>query len=108
MCFRDDKKYVNSKINELTQAFDLVLLAEYFYESLVLLREKLCLPWTAMYARSRMVSKPYTKEPFTSSQTNTLKKFYAQDFQIYKYFNQTLQKKVSDILNYLGNYLNNG
>jgi len=92
---RDDKKYVNSKINELNQAFDLILLAEYFYESLVLLREKLCLPWTAMYARSRMVSKPYTKEPFTSSQTTTLKKFYAQDFQIYKYFNQTLQKKIS-------------
>ena len=39
---KDGKENVRKKINEIDQNFDLILLAEYFEDSIILLRDELC------------------------------------------------------------------
>ena len=50
------KKYIK-KILELADLFDLVMLKEYFFESLVLLSQILCVDYRILYVRFRMESK---------------------------------------------------
>ena len=76
--------------------YDFVAISEYYYESLVLLREQLCLPWTALYVEDRMVSSTYEKVDFTLKQKKNLKLFFQQDEAIYNYFNASFWKKVEN------------
>ena len=91
---RDDRDYISAQLKILDETYDFVAITEYYFESLVLLREMLCIPWHALYARSRMVSKKYEKIPFTAKQRANLEHFFAQDFAIYQHFNATLWKKI--------------
>ena len=93
---RDDPEYVRGQISKLREIYDFVVITEYYFESLVLLREKLCIPWHALYARSRMVSKKYEKMPFTAAQRATLEQFFQQDFAIYDHFNETLWARIKE------------
>ena len=45
------------KFLELAELFDLVMLKEYFFESLVLLSRILCVDYRILYVRFRMESK---------------------------------------------------
>ena len=91
---RDDAEYIVEELAKLDKLYDFVAITEYYFESLVLLREMLCIPWHALYARSRMVSKTYDKIQFTPTQRKTLQDYFAQDTVIYSHFNQTLWRRI--------------
>ena len=71
-------------------------IAEHYFESLVLLREILCVPWVVLFAKSRMVSAAYEKKEFTTKQRSTLHTYFHQDYQLYTYFNQSLWKRIEE------------
>ena len=95
-----DIKYIYDEILRLDDIFDLVMVQEYFFESLVLLAEELCTSFRTLYASTdRMVSMPRLKEKntnanFTERQINTFKKDNIQDYAIYEYFNKTFWEKI--------------
>uniref|UniRef100_A0A8C6TL69 Galactose-3-O-sulfotransferase 1 n=1 Tax=Neogobius melanostomus TaxID=47308 RepID=A0A8C6TL69_9GOBI len=90
----EDDPSVHTAIESLSKRFDLVLLAEYFEESLILLKELLC--WTmedVLYfklnaRRSSSVSR-LTPELRAKAQ-----KWNSIDWKLYQHFNVTFWKKV--------------
>ncbi|CAG5103210.1 Oidioi.mRNA.OKI2018_I69.chr1.g667.t1.cds [Oikopleura dioica] len=95
-----DIKYIYDEILRLDDIFDLVMVQEYFFESLVLLAEELCTSFKTLYASTdRMVSMPRLKEKnsnakFTDQQMKTFRKDNIQDYAIYEFFNKTLWEKI--------------
>ena len=70
--------------------FDLVILTEYFLESLVLLADILCIPYEVLYTPRRN-SRDYEQDELTHTQMSTFKSFFKQDIMLYDFFNKTLQ-----------------
>ena len=94
----DDDDYINSSMERLGDQFDLVILTEYFLESLVLLADLLCIPYEVLYTPRRN-SRDYETEDLTPAQTKTFEKFFKQDIIMYDYFNKTLQGNWLEPLN---------
>ena len=65
--------YVKEEVARLEKTFDLVMISEYFYESLVLLGEELCVDHKLLFAKERMESKEYEKVPLNSKQMATFR-----------------------------------
>lgn len=76
------------------QHYEFVAIAEYYFESLVLLREILCVPWIVLFAKSRMVSAEYEKKAFTPKQVSALTRHFYQDYAIYAHFNTSLWNRI--------------
>ena len=60
----DDDDYINESLQKLDDQFDLIILTEYFLESMVLLADILCVPYQVLYVKSRNHGK-YEAEPLT-------------------------------------------
>ena len=86
--------YLEAEVEKVEKHYDFVAIAEYYFESLVLIREILCVPWAVLFAKSRMVSAGYEKQPFTTKQKSTLDSYFKQDFAIYSKFNSSLWKRI--------------
>ena len=91
---REDDEYINRSIKTLSQQFDLIILTEYFAESMVLLADLMCIPYEVLWTKRRN-SKDYFQEPLNEAQMGIFKTFFKQDFMIYDYFNQTLHGKLN-------------
>ena len=89
---RDDDEYINQSIKTLSQQFDLIILTEYFAESMVLLADLMCIPYEVLWTKRRN-SRDYFQEPLNDGQLKIFKTFFKQDYMIYDYFNQTLHGK---------------
>jgi len=89
-----DTNYIKSKIQSIDRHYEFVAVAEYFFESLVLLREILCVPWVVLFAKSRMVSAEYEKKVFTANQVSVLRRHFYQDYAIYEHFNTSLWNRI--------------
>merc|ERR1712050_639439 len=92
----DDNK-INEWIEYLDGVFDLVLLTDHFYESMVLLKQELC--WnTEDIAFLRSNSRKRTAEHaqvLTSDYEEKLLQWNKSDWKIYQHFNATFHKKVA-------------
>ena len=71
----------------------LVIVTEYFFESIVLLSHVLCAPYSVLYVESKN-SRKYEAPPLTNKQTANFEHFFKQDILLYDYFNKTLHQKV--------------
>ena len=91
---REDDEYINRSIKTLSQQFDLIILTEYFAESMVLLADLMCIPYEVLWTKRRN-SKDYFQEPLNEAQMEIFKTFFKQDYMIYDYFNQTLHGKLN-------------
>uniref|UniRef100_A0A8C4TDC8 Galactose-3-O-sulfotransferase 4 n=1 Tax=Erpetoichthys calabaricus TaxID=27687 RepID=A0A8C4TDC8_ERPCA len=83
-----------SVVAEIQQTFHLILLADYFDQSMVLLRDALC--WSlddvvTFKINARTNAKPKCLSP---AQEEKLKKWNALDWYLYQSFNKTFWKKV--------------
>ncbi|XP_051900499.1 galactose-3-O-sulfotransferase 2-like [Pristis pectinata] len=90
-----DPSYVNSTLQALERAFDLVLLAEYFDESLVLLREALCWPiedmaYFRLNARLRL-----SVAPLAPAASSKLRQWNSLDWSLYSRFNRSFWERVA-------------
>ncbi|KAJ8038109.1 Galactosylceramide sulfotransferase [Holothuria leucospilota] len=91
--FDNDTK-IKERIQQLSEQMDLVLISDYFEESLVLLKQELCwsfedLAFTVQNNRSRQ------KPPISPSLLEKMRKFNKADFLLYEHFNRTLWDKIA-------------
>jgi len=73
----------------------IVILTEYFFESLVLLSHVLCVPYEVLYITSKN-SRHYEVEPLNEERMKTFKTYFKQDIMLYDFFNQSLHRKVAE------------
>ena len=59
---------MKTEVARLEETFDLVMLSDYFYESLVLLADQLCIDLKVLFVKERMESAPYEKTPLTDAE----------------------------------------
>ena len=75
--------------------FDLVMISNYYFESLILLKQTLCMDWADLYVPPTKV-KHYEHAKFTDNDKQIFSKFYHQDNLIYNHFNKTFWNKIND------------
>ena len=93
-----------NQVRKLDSQFDLVILTEYFLESLVLLADKLCIPYEVLYTPRRN-SRDYELDPIDETQMDIFNEYFKQDIIMYDYFNQTLQGKSPSVTTKDNSYL---
>lgn len=85
---------LKKRVADFGKLFDLVLITEYFDESLILLRKLLC--WTfddIVYVKMREQPKPLQASGNERQQISVLNK---ADIILYDYFNRTLWRKIKE------------
>ena len=45
----ENENYLTQKIGEMENDFDLVMISNYYFESLILLKQVLCMDWADLY-----------------------------------------------------------
>merc|ERR1711953_846469 len=91
----EDEAVIDRRIQYLDKVFDLVLITDYFEESIVLLKEELC--WTTeevsfLKANSR---KQKSDTLLDSKYRQKLLEWNKADWKLYQHFNATFTKKVA-------------
>lgn len=93
----DDEEYVQASLAELEKVFSLVMIAEYFDESLVLLRH--LLSWDLddiLYLKLNMRSAG-SKQSVTAGLASEIRAWNSLDARLYDHFNASLWRKISTI-----------
>ena len=91
---RDDDTYIATAISELDNYFDLVLLTDFFDESLILLKDMMCWGWEdIVYIKFKMRTEE-AKSTITETLSERIKVWNKADVQMYDHFNQTFWRKV--------------
>ena len=91
----DHKGRVAGKIKEIEENFDFVMIAEYFSESLVLLKHQLCwdlLDVTSFHLNGRMDNRKYVLSNTTRS---LLAEYLKNDFLLYNHFKEKFIQKLT-------------
>lgn len=85
--------YIKSAIAELDKHFDLVLIADYFDEGIILLKELLCWDFNdVLYVKTNARSQ--TSTILTNNLKKKINSWNKADYMLYEYFNQTFWEKV--------------
>lgn len=87
---------VAAAIGALERVFALVLLAEHFDESLVLLRHALCWPRDAVVAFAHNGRPEGSVRPLSRWETERLREWNALDWALYAHFNRSFWTKVAE------------
>lgn len=83
-------------VEDLTERIDLVLIAEYFDESLIMLKRELC--WDlddVVYFRFHQRGQDYKEKNITEKMNLQIIKWNKADWDLYQHFNRTLWEKIS-------------
>ena len=89
----DNPAYIKSQLERLETQFDLVIILEHYMESIVLLKHRLCVPYEILYIKAKNKAS-YTPEPLSEKQKANFAEFFKQDLEMYRFFNETLHKKI--------------
>ncbi|XP_075794477.1 galactose-3-O-sulfotransferase 2-like [Pelodiscus sinensis] len=81
-------------LRHLEQAFDLLLLSEYFDESMVLLKEALCWDLDSVVAFPLNSREGGTRSPLSESTAEKIKSWNSLDWAIYSHVNRTFWQRV--------------
>ncbi|NXX74992.1 G3ST2 sulfotransferase, partial [Urocolius indicus] len=93
-----DGSYVQRVLKELEQSFQLMLIAEYFDESMVLLRHSLC--WElddVVYFRLNSRSQE-TVQALSPESEERVKAWCSLDWELYLHFNQSFWKRIQEAI----------
>ena len=93
--YNDDEK-IHKFIEDISERINIVLLAEYFDESLVLMKRELC--WDlddVVYFKFHQRGTDYKESTITEDMRLQIKKWNKADSALYKHFNRTLWGKVA-------------
>ncbi|XP_077977416.1 galactosylceramide sulfotransferase-like [Glandiceps talaboti] len=85
--------FIHNSIRNLDRELDLVMLTEYYDESLVLLRKMMCWEYEDMVIRRQRVRKE-VRLPITPDMETIVKEQSPLDVALYEYFNKTFWEKV--------------
>ncbi|XP_077984611.1 galactosylceramide sulfotransferase-like [Glandiceps talaboti] len=95
-----DNTLLSSELRRLDKELDLVMLTEYYDESLVLLRKLMCWEFEDLVYIPMKVHAVY-QPPITTDVVDMINKFGTLDIKFYEYFNNTFWEKVR---NYDGDF----
>ncbi|XP_077998761.1 galactosylceramide sulfotransferase-like [Glandiceps talaboti] len=95
-----DDTLIQDILEMLNRELDLVMLTEYYDESLVLLRKIMCWEYEDMVYSSRKIHRG-KQPPTTPEMEQIIRKFSPLDLKIHEYFNKTFWEKVKG---YDGNF----
>ncbi|XP_077980330.1 galactosylceramide sulfotransferase-like [Glandiceps talaboti] len=87
---------VDAKIQSLDKEFDFVIIAEYFDESLLVLKMQLCWELDDILYISNNIRSPNRRSNISEDTYNKIMTWNKSDFKLYKHFNATLWKKIND------------
>ena len=96
--FHEDLTVVRDYIRFLEQEFDLVMLMEYFDESLVLLKRRFCWKFEDIlyFKLNERGDKHVRNNNLTRKVTEQIRKWNAGDVLLYDFFNQTLWRMIKE------------
>ena len=94
--YHDDLDVVATIIEKLNHDFDLVLLTEYFDESLILLRRLLCWDISDILYISNGVRSARLRMQMSEDLRRKIAAWNKADMQLYQYFNASLWKQIRD------------
>nr|XP_039266590.1 galactosylceramide sulfotransferase-like [Styela clava] len=87
------KDYVLSMAKKLDAVFDLVLITDHLLESLILMKEVLCMSWEDIVPPTRNKG-TYESHTYSVKEKQIASRLNNQDLVLYDYFNATLWKKI--------------
>nr|XP_039251897.1 galactose-3-O-sulfotransferase 2-like isoform X1 [Styela clava] len=90
----DDTAFIDSKIQEMDNTFTLVLLTDFFDESLIMMKHLLCWDWDdIIYIKFKMRTDD-AKTEVNPDLAQKILNWNKADARLYDYFNKTFWKKV--------------
>ncbi|XP_070564859.1 galactose-3-O-sulfotransferase 2-like [Ptychodera flava] len=92
----DDEAVVDAKIRALNEEMDMVLISDYFDESLLVMKRQLC--WTMddiLYIPNAIRSQQFRRYVSKESEEEILD-WNKSDFKLYQHFNRTLWRKIRE------------
>ncbi|ESO03686.1 hypothetical protein HELRODRAFT_173384 [Helobdella robusta] len=91
------KKFTNDWIEKMKKELDLVLLQEYFFESLILLKRRMCWSFTdVLFLTINSQEYAYKKKSEQDAELEAIYKEWSQvDYRLYNAFNETFWEKIS-------------
>jgi len=94
---QDDRDYVKKAVAEMDNIFDLVLVSDYFDESMVLLSDLLCWPIEEFACLTLNARKHSTHDPKDEERIREkVRKWNEADATIFDHFNATLWRKIKE------------
>uniref|UniRef100_A0A8C5PE70 Galactose-3-O-sulfotransferase 2 n=1 Tax=Leptobrachium leishanense TaxID=445787 RepID=A0A8C5PE70_9ANUR len=90
----ESAKHIKLLNQAVETMFDLVLISEYFDESLVILKDKLCWTLDDVLSIPLNIRSNDTKEPLTLEIQDKIKNWNQLDWQLYNHFNETFWNHV--------------
>ncbi|NXN31891.1 G3ST2 sulfotransferase, partial [Nycticryphes semicollaris] len=94
----DKKKYIQSVLREIEQNFHLILIADYFDESMILLKHTLC--WDlddVVYFKLNSRSQD-TVQTLTPESKERIKTWCSLDWELYLHFNQSFWRRIEETI----------
>ncbi|TRY70382.1 hypothetical protein TCAL_08905 [Tigriopus californicus] len=82
----NDQKTILDKINELDRTFDLVMIAEHYNESVILLKDLLCWDYKDVASLKMNSRKKSAKSTLSAKAREALKEYLAGDYMLYNHF----------------------
>ena len=92
----DSARIFQAKIDALDKELDLVMLTEYFDESLVLMRKLLCWSYDDILYVSNGIRSKSHRFPISTTLRDKVRKWNAGDVMLYNHFNRTFWRKVRE------------
>uniref|UniRef100_A0A8C3RTX5 Galactose-3-O-sulfotransferase 2 n=1 Tax=Chelydra serpentina TaxID=8475 RepID=A0A8C3RTX5_CHESE len=87
-------KHMQLMLRYIEEAFDLLLLSEYFDESMVLLKEALCWDLDSIVSFPLNSREESTRSPLSESMAEKIKSWNRLDWAIYRHFNRTFWQRI--------------
>ena len=91
----EDPDYVRESLARLDKQFDLVIVTEYYDESMVLLAKLLCVPYEVLWQKT-LNPRHYEKPILRPDLTDKFNAHFAVDLAIYDHFKHVLMQKITD------------
>lgn len=92
----DNDTAVDDKIASLNKEMDVVLIADYFDESLLILKKKLCWTMDDILYISKGVRKQKYRQEVPEDTAETIVEWNKADMKLYQHFNKTLWRHIAE------------
>ena len=90
----DNTAAVQSKIKEIEETFDLIMIVEHFDESTVLLKNLLCWDYSDLTSLKLNVHDEKSKSTLSDQARKKLKDWLSSDYTMYDHFKEIFKKKI--------------
>ncbi|XP_071490310.1 galactose-3-O-sulfotransferase 3-like [Diadema antillarum] len=94
--YDEDKNHIQSLIDKISQEIDLMMITEYFDESLILFRKLMCWDFKDILYISNGIRSKSHRYTVTDEIARKIRTWSAGDVMLYEHFNRTLWKKVAE------------